>query len=219
MILLVLSPWIIRNYAVTRRFILIDTNGPINFYIAHNPLANGQWVDIKPHTDINRLYETGYREGLVYISENFSKEIELIKLKHNLFLYNGDFHITEAEHHLDRAYKLPLYGSLIDMGIIKKEPLKSLYRLPQMSFEFLWKSTLILLIIFSLRLIAAKSFYILFCEPAWIIGNFLYMNLIIQIFYYAPRYRITSEPFLCIAAGIFLAGMVTPYYRALSHAD
>jgi hypothetical protein len=68
---------------------------------------------------------------------------------------------------------------------------------------------------FSLRLIAAKSFYILFCEPAWIIGNFLYINLIIQIFYYAPRYRIAAEPFLCIAAGIFLAGILTPSYRNL----
>jgi hypothetical protein len=214
-ILLVFSPWIIRNYLVTKRFILIDTNGPINFYIAHNPLANGQWVDVKPHTDINRLYETGYREGLVYISKNITREIGLIKLKQNLFLYNGDSHISEAEHYLDRTYKLPLYGSLIKMGIIKKEPLKGLYQLPQMSFEFLWKSALVLLVMFSLRLIAAKSFYILFCEPAWIIGNFLYINLIIQIFYYAPRYRIAAEPFLCIAAGIFLAGILTPSYRNL----
>lgn len=212
-LLAVLSPWIIRNYTATGRFILIDTNGPINFYIAHNPLANGQWVDVKPHTDINRLYETGYREGLVYISNNIQKELKLAKLKQQLFLSHGDPHITEAEVYLDRSYKLPLYGSLIKMGIVKKDTLDSLYKLPQMSFIFLWKAALVFFILFILRLLTARSFYILFCEPAWIIGNFLYINLIIQIFYFAPRYRIAAEPFLCIALGIFIAGIFTPSSR------
>ncbi|HYE81339.1 MAG TPA: hypothetical protein VEG39_04125 [Clostridia bacterium] len=215
-LLLVLSPWIIRNYAVTGRLILIDTNGPINFYIAHNPLANGQWVDVKPHTDINSLYESGYREGFTYISRNIPREITLSRLKQRLFLYHGDPHITEAGNYLDRIYKLPLYGSLIRMGIVKKDTIESLYKLPQMSFVFLWKSALVLLVLFILRLIAARSFYILFCEPAWIIGNFLYINLIIQIFYFAPRYRIAAEPFLCIALGIFAAGIFTSNFHYTS---
>lgn len=204
--LAVLSPWIIRNYAVTNRFILIDTNGPINFYIAHNPLANGQWVDVKPHTDINRLYETGYKEGLVYIINNIPKELSLLKVKQQLFLYHGDPHISEAESYLNRTYKLPLYGSI-----------NRFYHIPQMSFEFLWKAALLLLCFFILRLIIARSFYILFCEPAFIIGNFMYTNLIIQIFYFAPRYRIIAEPFLCIIIGILLAGMFTPRLRTVSH--
>ncbi len=217
--LVVLSPWIIRNYAVTGRFILVDTNGPINFYIAHNPLANGQWVDVKPHTDINRLYETGYREGLAYMGRNIPKEMRLLRLKQELFLHRGDPHISEAKYYLDRTYKLPLYGSLIKMSIIKKDLLESSYRLPQMSFIFLWKAALILFSLYILRLLTAGSFYILFCEPAWIIGNFLYINLIIQIFYFAPRYRIAAEPFLCIAIGILLAGMVTPSSRMTSLKD
>lgn len=192
--LAVLSPWIIRNYVVTGRFILIDTNGPINFYIAHNPLANGQWVDVKPHTDINRLYETGYKEGLAYICRNVPKEISLLKLKQQLFLYHEDPHITEARLYLDRTCKLP-----------------------QMSFVFLWKTALILLVVFILRLIAARSLHILFCEPAWIIGNFLYINLIIQVFYFAPRYRIAAEPFLCILIGVFLAGIFTSSSRITSY--
>ena len=217
--LVVLSPWIIRNYAVTGRFILIDTNGPINFYIAHNPLANGQWVDVKPHTDINKLYETGYKKGLAYIGRNIPKEMSLLRLKQRLFLYHGDPHISEAKSYLERTYKLPLYGSLIKMGIIKKDTLESYYRLPQMSFVFLWKAALILLAFFVLRLIAAKSIYILFCEPAWIIGNFLYLNLIIHIFYFAPRYRIAAEPFLCIIIGIIIAGILTPSLRITSLKD
>ncbi|KUO70964.1 MAG: hypothetical protein APF77_14100 [Clostridia bacterium BRH_c25] len=217
--LLVLSPWIIRNYTVTGRFILVDTNGPINFYIAHNPLANGQWVDVKPHTDINRLYETGYGEGLSYMIRNIPKEIKLSRLKQRLFLYHGDPHISEAQNHLDRTYKLPLYGSLIKMGIVKKDTLEGLYKLPQMSFAFLWRTALILLAFFILRLITAMSFHVLFCEPAWIIGNFLYINLIVQIFYFAPRYRIAAEPFLCIAIGILLAGILTPNSRISSPTD
>lgn len=212
----VFSPWIIRNYAVAGHFILIDTNGPINFYIAHNPLANGQWVDVKPHTDIDRLYKTGYREGLTFISRNISKELGLLRLKQRLFLYQGDPHISEAKYYLDRTYKLPLYGSLIKMGIIRKDLPDNCYKLPQMSFEFLWKAALILLVLFILRLLAARALYILFCEPAWIIGNFLYINLIIQIFYFAPRYRIAAEPFLCIIIGVLLAGIFTPGSRIAS---
>jgi len=214
--LLVLSPWIIRNYSVTGRFILIDTNGPINFYIAHNPLANGRWVDVKPYTDINKLYETGYHEGLTYLKRNIPMEMKLLRLKQRLFLYQVDPHISEAKYHLDRTYKLPLYGSLIKMGIVKKDILESTYRLPQMSFIFLWKAAIILLPLFIIRLLTARSFYVLFCEPAWIIGNFLYVNLIIQIFYFAPRYRISAEPFLCIIIGILLVGMLTPSSRITS---
>lgn len=217
--LIVLSPWIIRNYAVTGRLILIDTNGPINFYIAHNPLANGQWVDVKPHTDLNRLYETGYREGLSYFGNSLSKELELARLKQRLFLHQGDPHITEARVYIDRAYKLPLYGRFVKMGIVKKDTLGSLYKLPQMSFPFLWKAALMLLAFFFLRLLAAGAIYILFCEPAWLIGNFLYNNLIIQIFYFAPRYRIAAEPFLCILIGVFIAGMLTPGSRLTSLKD
>lgn len=212
--LAVFSPWIARNYAVTGRLILIDTNGPINFYIAHNPHANGTWVDVKKNqSDMYRLHITGYKEGLVYISKNIHREIELLKTKQQLFLHHGDYHISEAKAYLSRTYRLPLYGSLIKMGIAGKDALEGLYKLPQMSFVFLWKSALVLLTIFILRLMAARSLYILFCEPAWIIGNFLYMNLIILIFYYAPRYRITSEPFLCILIGILLAGIFTSYKK------
>jgi hypothetical protein len=211
--LMVFSPWIIRNYAVTGRFILIDTNGPINFYIAHNPLAKGQWVDVKPHTDINRLYETGYKDGLAYISRNIPREIELSRLKQRLFLYEGDPHISEVRTYLDRTYRLPLYGSLIAMGIAKKDALEGFYKLPQMSFIFLWISFFLLLLLFVLRLVTAGALRTLFCEPAWIIGNILYVNLIIQLFYFAPRYRVIAEPFLCIAVGVFAAAIVTPASR------
>lgn len=214
--LAVLSPWVTRNYTAVGRFILIDTNGPINFYIAHNPLANGQWVDVKPHTDVDRLYETGYKQGLDYIFRNIPREIELSLIKQRLFLYQGDPHESEAGPYLDRAFKLPLYGSMISMGIAKKDALGGFYKLPQMSFIFLWKSFLILLLLFILRLVTAGALYVLFCEPAWIVGNFLYMNLIIQLFYFAPRYRIAAEPFLCIAIGIFASGIITPTSRISS---
>ncbi|MGE5678583.1 MAG: ArnT family glycosyltransferase [Pseudomonadota bacterium] len=205
--LAVISPWVIRNHSVTGRLILIDTNGPINFYIAHNPLANGQWVDVKPHTDINRLYETGYREGLSYITGHLPREVQLLRLKQELLLYGADPHVKEASRYLDRAYMLPLYGSFVKMGLAKENLLNGFYKLPQLSFSFLWKSFALLLLLFMIRLMAAKRLGIILCEPAWIIGNLLYMNLVIQLFYYAPRYRIAVEPFLCISIGIFAAGI------------
>ena len=83
--LAVFSPWIARNYAVTGRLILIDTNGPINFYIAHNPHATEPGWMSKNQSDMYRLHITGYKEGLVYISKNIGREIELLKTKQQLF--------------------------------------------------------------------------------------------------------------------------------------
>jgi len=217
--LMIFSPWVIRNYAVTGRFILIDTNGPINFYMAHNKLANGQWVDVKPHTDFEKLYETGYREGLKFILENPGKEWELIKLKQQFYLNKGDFHITQAEASLDRTYRLPFYGTLAKTGITKSSFFDSIYKLPQPSFGFLWKTALVLFILFTLRLLYLRSLRILFSEPAWIIGNILYINLIILIFYFAPRYRIGVEPFLSILIAVLLAGILSPSRSLISGAE
>ncbi|MGE5631214.1 MAG: hypothetical protein ACM3TR_08985 [Caulobacteraceae bacterium] len=217
--LLTFTPWIIRNYAVTGRFILIDANGPINFYMAHNELANGQWVDVKPYTDINRLYETGYKEGLKFIINNPKREAQLMKIKERLFLYDGDFHITEAKAYLDRTYRLPLYGSLRRMGIVGSNFSNRYYRIPMISFTFLWEAGLILFALFTIKLLLAGALRVLFSESAWIIGNVLYVNLIILIFYFAPRYRSIVEPFLCIAVGILLAGIAAPLPGIVSVSD
>jgi hypothetical protein len=217
--LIVFSPWIIRNYCVTGRFILIDTNGPINFYMAHNKLANGQWVDVKPHTDFDKLYETGMREGFRFIMNNPRKEWELVKLKQHYYLTKGDFHITEAEAHIDRAYRLPLYGRLSGLKIAKNSLFDRIYRIPRLSFTFLWKTALILFVLFAFRLLLLRAFNILFTEPAWIIGNVLYVNLIILIFYFAPRYRIIAEPFLSILIAVFLVGLISPSSCIISGAE
>lgn len=208
--LVVFSPWIIRNYAVTGRFIIIDTNGPINFYMAHNELANGQWVDVKPHTDIDKLYETGYSEGLKFMLKNPIREWELLKTKQDFYLNKGDFHIDEAQDYIDRTYKLPFYGTLRKLGIIKDSFFDNIYRIPLVSFSFLWKTAVLLFILFALKLIFLRSLPVLFSEPAWIIGNVLYTNLIILIFYFAPRYRIAAEPFISILIAILLTGIISP---------
>lgn len=216
--LLVFAPWIIRNYAVTGRFILIDTNGPINFYMAHNELANGQWVDVKPHTNIDELYETGYGKGLKFMRENPKREWELIKLKQEFYLNKGDFHITEAEAYIDRTYKLPFYGTLRKTGIIKDSFFDSIYRIPEVSFGFLWRAALVLFILFTLKLLYLRSLSVLFSEPSWIIGNILYINLIILIFYFAPRYRIVAEPLLSILIAVLLIGLISPSRSIISGA-
>ena len=44
--LLIIAPWSWRNLRVTGSPVLIDTNGGVNFYIAHNPRATGLWMDL-----------------------------------------------------------------------------------------------------------------------------------------------------------------------------
>jgi hypothetical protein len=126
---------------------------------------------------------------------NLPREVQLLRLKQELLLYGVDPHESEASRYLDRTYMLPFY------------------KLPRLSFSFLWKSFAFLLLLFILRLMVLKRLRILLCEPAWILGNLLYMNLVIQLFYYAPRYRVPAEPFLCISIGIFAAGIAASVKR------
>ncbi len=207
-------PWIVRNLNVTGKFILIDTNGPINFYIAHNPLANGEWVDVKPHTDINRLYETGYKEGFRYMLSHGSKELTLLSVKQKHYAYKTDPHETEIAAYMDRIYRPPLFLTLRNSRLFSNNRSVLMFmdryiRFPRLNFELLWKLTLLLLLAFTVKLVLYQTIHILFSEPAWIIGNVLYTNLIIQLFYFAPRYRIIAEPFLCIAIGILLTGLAS----------
>ncbi len=46
--LVVNVPWTLRNLHVTGAPVFVDMNGGINFYIAHNPRATGEFVDLGP---------------------------------------------------------------------------------------------------------------------------------------------------------------------------
>lgn len=189
--LAVISPWTLRNYIATGKVILVDTNGPINFYIAHNPLANGSWVDVKPYTDANSLYETGYRQGVQYILQNPRKELQYTIRKQAMLFTNGDPHITENLKYLSQSLKLPFL------------------QLPQASVAYLWLASGIMLFVTLLKLAITKKAGILLKEPAWIIGHIIYIDLLILAFYFMPRYRIIIEPFLICLIGMLAALMLS----------
>jgi len=43
--LLCLAPWAARNWAIHHQFVLVSTNGGLNFWIGNNPLATGEACD------------------------------------------------------------------------------------------------------------------------------------------------------------------------------
>ena len=60
--LLVIAPWTLRNLRVTGSAVLVDTNGGVNFLIAHNPGATGTWMDLGPANPV-LLRGSGYDQA------------------------------------------------------------------------------------------------------------------------------------------------------------
>lgn len=75
--LAVVLPWSFRNYKVFGKFVLVSTNGGVNFFAASNPSANGtDYIDPEvlkgldrtgSETDIDREY---FRAGMEYFKAN-----------------------------------------------------------------------------------------------------------------------------------------------------
>jgi 4-amino-4-deoxy-L-arabinose transferase-like glycosyltransferase len=85
LIVLAISPWMIRNAMVFESFVPMSTSGGINFYRGHNSIRPGAWMDKKLIKKIRKLprndkYELNYsrvhmEEGLKQISENPINEV------------------------------------------------------------------------------------------------------------------------------------------------
>ncbi len=96
---LVIMPWTVRNYLFFKEFnkriderlpklVILSSNGPINFYIGHNPLANGRFNQEVTTETLNladrkfrRIYYNGYRLGLSWALEHPRWEIKLAMKK------------------------------------------------------------------------------------------------------------------------------------------
>lgn len=173
---LTMSPWIARNYAVMGKPVLVDVNGGLNFYLAHNPKANGKWVDLgrdnvifqykdQPETD-----RVGYQLGFQYIADNPEKELTLLGTKMKLFWLDTPKGMI--------AY----YSGSVLTGIYDR------FHLPKVHFYFL-----VLLGLIGV-LLSIKNY------SAWFLISFMvyYSGLITVVFYYSARYRLAVEPILII---------------------
>jgi 4-amino-4-deoxy-L-arabinose transferase-like glycosyltransferase len=77
-LLLALSPWMIRNIIVFESFVPMSTSGGINFYRGHNSIRPGAWMDKKLVKQIRKIPRNDKYE-LNYSRTHFEAGIEQIK--------------------------------------------------------------------------------------------------------------------------------------------
>jgi len=113
----VISPWIVRNYAVFGSMVFVSNNGGVTLFIGNNPYANGTYI---PLDKVAYLLPTGLDErgldiaarryALRYIATNPWRTVVLWPTK-IFFLFNGD--VEGAEWNM--------------MGLGKKGPLTGFF--------------------------------------------------------------------------------------------
>lgn len=214
---IVMSPWIIRNLTVMGRLVLVDTNGPINFVIAHNERATGEWNDIKPFFNLNELYDTGYKVGFDYIITHKKRVLFLALKKQILIIERGDDHIDKTKELLDRA-KIPdisftaLFVALI--GAFSIHFILLVFRITNTKKR---KKALKSNKLKSNKLKDYKNKVgnLFSTCPGLLLSilGFTYFDLIIVAFYFAPRYRIVMEPLLILCLSL-LAYSITKHINA-----
>ena len=80
--LFVISFWTARNYLVCNRYILISSNGPINFFIGNNPIQNGRYL---PPIASEGEKDNYLLSGLIYDLEHPGWFVEFFKEKFILY--------------------------------------------------------------------------------------------------------------------------------------
>lgn len=85
--MVVVSPWTIRNYNVHHGFVLVSTNGGVNFWIGNNPDATGRMLEKENQTMLWTIWNMTndeverdklfYEKGFEFIKENPSKFLVL----------------------------------------------------------------------------------------------------------------------------------------------
>src|SRR3989338_3020348 len=119
-ITLTMTPWVIRNYVVHKKFVPLSTLGGIVFYMGNNSLANGSssgclaqnYIDMCAKTAHMTEYEknnTFLKEGIDYLKNN-PKRIPI------LFVRKMLVHWAPFEGGL--AIFNPYYASILFLGVI-----------------------------------------------------------------------------------------------------
>ena len=176
-------PWTVRNLRVTGAPVFVDVNGGVNFYIAHNPRATGEWMNLGNHNPVlargdgydrpltNRL---ALDAGMRYFLGHPGADLRTGSRVLTLFWGERDpdiAHYGQGLAPLTVALHLPLIGFhlLRDLGLFGVAVL--LLR---------WRRTALL--------------------PVTLFGYSLGLALL----FFAPRYRLPVEPLLAVAAATAL---------------
>lgn len=93
--LLLLSPWMIRNKKIMS-YGVISTNGGIDLWVGNNPFANGSfnWPSVTPFdtsSDEKSADKLGFKLGIEYIKNDPFRFI-LLGIKKEIFLFAGDLY-------------------------------------------------------------------------------------------------------------------------------
>lgn len=181
--LLVNVPWTVRNWVVTGSPVFVDMNGGVNFYLAHNPKADGYFVNMGNNDPVLAgwdLPSTGKRAmhaGEAYFFSHPGADLHQALTVTRLFWESPDWDI-------------PVQG----------KPLLTLlqhYHIPPLQF-------------LTIRLLALAGLVCLIPlrrRIVFIVVTVLGYNLGLALFFFAPRFRLPIEPLLllCVAGGVVQA--------------
>jgi len=80
--LLVVFCWTVRNYLICDKFVLVSSNGPINFFIGNNPIQKGSYF---PPIASKRERENYLLSGMIYNLEHPGWFVQFFKEKFKLY--------------------------------------------------------------------------------------------------------------------------------------
>ncbi|MCK4810122.1 MAG: glycosyltransferase family 39 protein [Candidatus Omnitrophica bacterium] len=191
-----MSPWIIRNYAILHKIVPVSTNGGINFYMGNNPDANGDflwrlapgviWPDtLENATDeeLSRLElragSEGYKKGIEFILEDPIRSVRL-SLKKLYLLWRVPYH---------------------NMDLTQLTP-ETIFRIVWL----VWYAGLIILAIPAIIILIKDMNVEWWLFHFWIIS----ISLVIMLTYSTTRYRLLAIPFIIILASLTIEKIIRP---------
>lgn len=189
-------PVTIRNYTVSNEFILLTSNGGINFFLGNNPFAQGVFsapADFDFYSDLagHRYAERNLGKKLTEGEASsfwFGKGLEYIKS----FPMESFFKTLKKTFLFFEADENP-QSSIMSIQFFKDEFSKVLH-LPLISFQFIW---ILALMGITISIIRKEKFSVIYL----FIGVYVFAT---ALFFINGRFRIALTPLLIFFAAYFI---------------
>ncbi len=206
-VVIVLCPWIIRNYKVMNHFVLVSTNGGVNFWMAH---VHGGYAEAPKRFGGNWFYpasspeqeviaeQQAYREAFEYLKQNPLEPLKRFPKKLIRFLY------ADIDGLLNNS-GFPVVSSISDIfAVIPNLPV-SLPTLCKWLLYFYAQGFYMLLFITTaagmiqcIRTWQRRSYYLIILIVAWTLFHTL-------IFFPLGRYRFPLMSLFVVFSAFYLA--------------